>query len=105
MLNLTVIDRAGAEHLIAGDDDQTVMEVIRDSGIDDIIGVCGGCCSCGTCHVIVDPAFTHALPPMSEDELDLLNASQYLAPTSRLACQLPLHASLAGLRITLPPEA
>jgi 2Fe-2S ferredoxin len=34
------------------------MEVLRDHGFDDLLALCGGCCSCATCHVFVDPART-----------------------------------------------
>ncbi|MGY8712257.1 MAG: 2Fe-2S iron-sulfur cluster-binding protein, partial [Verrucomicrobiia bacterium] len=31
------------------------MEIARDNNVDGILGACGGCCSCGTCHVRVHP--------------------------------------------------
>jgi 2Fe-2S ferredoxin len=40
---------------------RTVMEVIRDAGFDELLALCGGCCSCATCHVYVDPAFADKL--------------------------------------------
>ena len=58
-----------------GDAGLSVMEVIRDGGIDEVLALCGGCCSCATCHVHVDPAFADKLPPMSEDENDIGKAS------------------------------
>ncbi len=33
-----------------------------DAGIDELLALCGGCCSCATCHVHVDPAFADTLP-------------------------------------------
>ena len=65
------------------------MEVIRDAGIDELLALCGGCCSCATCHVHVDPDFAARLPPMSEDENDLLDSSDDRDETSRLSCQIP----------------
>lgn len=80
------------------------MEAIRDAGIDELLALCGGCCSCATCHVHVDPAFADRLPPMSEDESDLLDSSDHRRETSRLSCQVPLTDALAGLRVTIAPE-
>ena len=35
----------------------SVMEIIRDNGFDELLALCGGSRSCGTCHVFVDPQF------------------------------------------------
>jgi 2Fe-2S ferredoxin len=80
------------------------MEAIRDGGFDELLALCGGCCSCATCHVHVDPAFADLLPPMSEDENDLLDSSDHRDPTSRLSCQLPLTDALDGLKIRIAEE-
>ena len=65
---------------------------------------CGGCCSCATCHVYVDPAFADKLPAISADESDLLDSSDHRNATSRLSCQLPMTAALDGLKVTIAPE-
>ena len=80
------------------------MEAIRNSGIDELLALCGGCCSCATCHVHVDQAFAGLLPPLGEDESDLLDSSQYRNDTSRLACQLICGPETDGLRVTIAPE-
>ena len=65
------------------------MEAIRDNGFDELLALCGGCCSCATCHVHVDPEFFGKLPPISEDEDDLLDSSGDRDEYSRLGCQIP----------------
>ena len=104
MAKLIVVTRDGTEHEIEGDTSLTVMENIRDAGFDELLALCGGCCSCATCHVHVDPAFADRLPAMSEDEDDLLESSDHRAPNSRLSCQLPFSADLDGLKVTIAPE-
>ena len=74
MPKLIVVTREGKERELSGEAGLSVMEVIRDGGIDELLALCGGCCSCATCHVHVDPAFLAKLPPMSEDEDDLLDS-------------------------------
>ena len=86
MPKLTVVDRSGTERMIEVGDGLTVMEAIRDNGFDELLALCGGCCSCATCHVHVDPAFADKLPAMSEDEDDLLESSDHRNETSRLSC-------------------
>ncbi|MEO1169773.1 MAG: 2Fe-2S iron-sulfur cluster-binding protein, partial [Pseudomonadota bacterium] len=57
MPKLIVVNRAGEETAVDADNGLTVMEVIRDNGFDELLALCGGCCSCATCHVHVDPEF------------------------------------------------
>lgn len=104
MPQLIVVNREGEESTVEAAEGLSVMEAIRDNGFDELLALCGGCCSCATCHVYVDPAFADKLPAMSEDEDDLLDSSDHRNATSRLSCQLPLGADLDGLRVTIAPE-
>jgi 2Fe-2S ferredoxin len=104
MPKLVVVTRDGTESTVEGESGLSVMEVIRDSGFDELLALCGGCCSCATCHVHVDPAFQDKLPPMSEDENDLLDSSDHRDETSRLSCQIPFSDELDGLKVTIAPE-
>ena len=72
MPKLTVVTREGEESTIDVEDGLTVMEAIRDNGFDELLALCGGCCSCATCHVHIEPAHKDKLPAMSEDEDGLL---------------------------------
>jgi ferredoxin, 2Fe-2S len=104
MPKLIVVTREGEEREIEGDTGLSVMEVIRDAGIDELLALCGGCCSCATCHVHVDPAYADRLPAMGEDEDELLAISDDRDETSRLSCQLPFEPALDGIRIRIAAE-
>lgn len=104
MPKLIVMTREGEEREIMGEAGHSVMEVIRDAGIDELLALCGGCCSCATCHVHVDPDFVAVLKPMSVDEDDLLDSSAERTATSRLSCQIELTDALDGLRVTIAAE-
>ena len=104
MPKLIVVNRDGSEQVVEGDNGLSVMEVIRDNGFDELLALCGGCCSCATCHVYVDPAFADMLPAMSEDENDLLDSSDHRNDTSRLSCQVMMSEAVDGLRVTIAPE-
>ena len=101
---MTVIARSGEEHSFEAGGSGTVMEAIRDRGISDLLAICGGCCSCATCHVHVDPAFAAKLPAMSEDEIGLLEGLQHRRETSRLSCQIRVADTVDGLKVTIAPE-
>ncbi|MFM6854494.1 MAG: 2Fe-2S iron-sulfur cluster-binding protein [Sphingopyxis sp.] len=104
MAQLIVINRDGSQQAIDAESGLSVMEIIRDAGVDELLALCGGCASCATCHVMVDPAFADKLAPMGEDENDLLDSSAHRGPDSRLSCQIPFTDALDGLRVTIAPE-
>ena len=104
MPKLIVVNRAGEESEVDVADGLTVMEAIRDNGFDELLALCGGCCSCATCHVHVDPSFKDRLPAMSADEDDLLESSDHRDANSRLGCQVPFTDELDGLRVTIAQE-
>ena len=77
---------------------------LRDGGVDELLALCGGCCSCATCHVIVDPDDFGRVGPPGEDESDLLDSSAERTPTSRLSCQIPFGPALDGLKVRIAAE-
>ena len=104
MPKLVVVNRAGEEKVVDATSGVSVMEAIRDNGFDELLALCGGCCSCATCHVYVDPAFAEKVTPLSEDENDLLDSTDHRQDNSRLSCQLQMSDALDGLRVTIAPE-
>ncbi len=104
MPKLVVTNREGETSEIEVEDGLTVMEAVRDNGFDELLALCGGCCSCATCHIVIDDSSVTGLPEMSEDEDDLLESSDHRKEGSRLSCQIPLTAELDGLKVTIAPE-
>ena len=104
MPKLIVVTREGEEREVTSGPGLSVMEVIRENGFDELLALCGGCCSCATCHVHVDPEFAAKLPAMSEDENDLLESSSERDENSRLSCQIDMTDALDGLRVTIAAE-
>ena len=103
MAKLTVVTRNGSETVLEGKTGVSVMEAIRDNGIDEMLALCGGCCACATCHVYVEGPAAAGLPPVSADENDLLDSSDYRQEGSRLACQITIDDGLDGLRVIIAP--
>jgi 2Fe-2S ferredoxin len=104
MTRIILTRRDGFEQTFEAAPGLSLMEAIRDQGVDELLALCGGCCSCATCHVHVDQAFVDRLPPMGADENDLLDSSDHRIATSRLSCQLPGDALPDGFRATIAPE-
>ncbi len=101
MVGFTVITRDGASHAIEAEAGLTVMEAIRQANLGELEALCGGSCSCATCHVFIDSAH---LTKMCQDEDDLLDSSDHRCAISRLSCQLKVEASLEGHTVTIAPE-
>lgn len=105
MAVLCIMNRSGIEYSVDATEGNSVMEIIRNAGLDELLALCGGSCSCATCHIYVDPAFVERLAPMGPDEGDLLDSSGHRRAESRLACQVLFDGSLSGMRVTIAPES
>lgn len=104
MPQITVVNQSGEETVVNAAEGRTLMEVIRDNGFDELLALCGGCCSCATCHVHIEPSFMDKLPKMGDDENDLLDSSDHRNEFSRLSCQVPVSAALEGCKVTIAQE-
>lgn len=104
MSKLVVTTRDAREHVLDGEAGKSVMEIIRDHGLDELLAMCGGSCSCATCHIYVDPRHWGRLTKLSADENDLLDSSEHRTSLSRLSCQVRFEDALDGLRVTIAPE-
>jgi 2Fe-2S ferredoxin len=83
----------------------SLMKAAVANSVDGIVGDCGGALSCATCHVMVDPAFEGALPPVSDNEDQMLDCTAAeRQPNSRLSCQLVMCAELDGIVVTIPDQ-
>lgn len=104
MAQVVVTTREGETHVVEAALGVSIMEAIRDGGVDELLALCGGGCACATCHVYVDDSFAAKLPPLTEDEDELLEGSGHRSERSRLSCQIRMDDSLSGLRVTVAPE-
>ena len=104
MPRLTIVTRDGTENVVEGQAGLSVMEIIRENGFDELLALCGGCCSCATCHVHVVSDHQASLPVMSDDENDLLDSSSHRDGTSRLSCQVLFSNDLDGLTVRIAQE-
>lgn len=68
-----------------------------------VVGECGGCLSCATCHVFVDEAWTQTAggPDAMEDAMLEITETPRVA-ASRLSCQITATHALDGLVLHVP---
>ncbi|HPQ21680.1 MAG TPA: 2Fe-2S iron-sulfur cluster-binding protein [Saprospiraceae bacterium] len=102
MIEVTVIDREGEEHLLEAPTDMglNMMEVCKSYELP-VEGTCGGMALCASCHMYVES--DNELPEPTEAEEDMLDQAFFVKPNSRLGCQLKLNEDLDGLVVRLAP--
>ena len=103
MNKIYVKDRDKKSHEIQAVTGLSLMEIIRDAGLD-IEAACGGCCACATCHVYVDKDWIEKLPKIEGDEESMLDQTFHVTKESRLGCQIEYNDDFNGIRLTLAPE-
>ncbi|MFC1795664.1 2Fe-2S iron-sulfur cluster-binding protein [Pseudomonadota bacterium] len=103
MINFIATDLEGQEHELQARPDERLMEVLREQDWG-VAAICGGMCSCATCHVWVDEEWLDRFPPKDVEEEELLEFLDQFKANSRLSCQLILQPQHNGLRVTLAPE-
>ena len=100
---IRVTDRDGVEREVEAPAGAVLMEPLRDMD-DGVTAICGGMCSCATCHVYVDPEWAAKLPAAMSDELDMIGDLSERKANSRLSCQIVLKNEYDGLKVTIAPE-
>jgi len=102
MPKVIYIQHNGTRHEIEAAVGNSVMQTAIDNMVPGILGDCGGCCSCATCHGYVDQAWGAKLAPRTEEEIMMLEAVSCVLPNSRLTCQIKMTPELDGLIVSLP---
>ena len=102
MATIHVTDREGEVHEVQAEVGIPLMETLRDLpyGVE---AICGGMCSCATCHCFIDAVWFAQLPPRNDDEAELLDELEHTQETSRLTCQVEMTEELDGLQLVIAP--
>ena len=103
MTKIIVKDREGKVQELPADIGLTLMEIIRDAGMD-IEAACGGCCACATCHLYVDEEWFSKLTEKDDDEESMLDQAFNVKNNSRLGCQIEFNHELDRIKVELAPE-
>jgi 2Fe-2S ferredoxin len=104
MPKLVVKNREGETLAVEAQSGISIMENIRDLS-QSVDAICGGLCSCATCHVLIEPEWQTRLHPRSYEESMLLeNSRNFDAERSRLSCQILMSDALDGLILEVAPS-
>lgn len=102
MPKITFFEHDGTVYTVEAEIGATVMEVGLRNGVASIVAECGGSCTCATCLIHVDDAWSAIVGPPSADEEEMLDSAFEVKSTSRLSCQIKVTQSLDGLVVYTP---
>jgi len=103
LINISVKDLDEQVHEIQAREGDSLMEALREHEWG-VPAICGGLCSCGTCHVYLEAEWLDKFQQADPDEQDLLEVFENTKDNSRLSCQLQLLPSHDGLKLTIAEE-
>ena len=102
MPTITFLEPGGKTHIVDAQVGLSVMEAATRNDVPGIIGECGGCCTCATCHVYVDAGWYGRLESADEMEQGMLEGAVEPGPLSRLSCQIKVTDAIEGLVVSIP---
>jgi 2Fe-2S ferredoxin len=102
MVQVVYVHASGEREVVDVAEGETVMRGAVENGVSGIEAMCGGACSCATCHVYIDGAWIERLDPPHEPETDMLELVEDPRPASRLCCQIQVSSELDGLIVHIP---
>jgi 2Fe-2S ferredoxin len=102
LIKITYIEFNGREHVVDAAPGVSLMELAKKNNVPGIDADCGGACSCGTCHVYIDPAWQARVGGRNALEDATIEFASDVAPNSRLSCQMRITVNLDGLVVRLP---
>ena len=101
MIKINVVDVEGLQSQIEAQEGGSLMSALGER----VDAICGGCCSCGTCHVYIEHNSKDvAKDEISDDEKELVEFLASAKENSRLSCQITINEQHDGMTVTLAPE-
>jgi len=103
MTTINVTNREGEKSTIDAEVGISLMENLRNND-SELESICGGQCSCATCHVIIDDNWIARAGTRSDEETELLEELECMQEGSRLSCQIDFTEELDGLTVLIAPD-
>ena len=104
MVAITYVEHNGTRHTVDVEPGSNLMIGATLNMVPGVDGMCGGICSCATCHCYIPESWRGRLPAAGEGERGMLEGASHRRDNSRLGCQVIVSEELNGLEVQLPPE-
>lgn len=102
MVKIIYVDKHGAERETDVAPGLSLMEGAVRNSVAGIDADCGGACACATCHIYLDSVDFQTLAGPTAMETSMLEFSEDVEATSRLACQIVVTPQMEGLTVRVP---
>lgn len=102
MVAITYVEHDGTAHTVEVEPGLSLMEGATLNLVPGVEGMCGGICSCATCHCYLPEEWYERLPAPSLGERNMLETAGEVRATSRLGCQVAVSEDMDGMRVGLP---
>ncbi len=104
MATITFHHEGADDDVVEVPEGTSIMRAAVTNGVAGIVGECGGQAMCATCHIYVRDEYLDALPPISDDEEEMLECATapVLDDRSRLGCQIKLGGDLTTVEVDVP---
>ena len=102
MPKINFIEHNGEQHTVEAASGDSIMQSAINNLIPGISADCGGECSCGTCHVIIEPTWIEKVGSPDKTEEAMLSLNPDRQTHSRLSCQIKVSDNIDGIIVRLP---
>ncbi|HEY3699452.1 MAG TPA: 2Fe-2S iron-sulfur cluster-binding protein [Spongiibacteraceae bacterium] len=104
MVAITYVEHNGTAHTVDVEENMNLMEGATLNMVPGVEGMCGGICSCATCHCYVPEEWQDKIPTPALGERNMMSTAKHRRENSRLGCQVVVTPELDGLVVHLPEE-
>tara|TARA_B100000029_G_C17087094_1_gene782760 strand:+ start:195 stop:533 length:339 start_codon:yes stop_codon:yes gene_type:complete len=106
MVKIIVIDRKKKKHLLDIKEGETIRDAIEQQITPENFGICGGTCTCATCHLYIDSKDFDRIEAKKKDEINTLETRGYKPENnSRLACQIVVKPEYENIEVNIAEDS
>ena len=106
MVKIIVIDRQKKKHILDIEEGKTIRDSIEEKIKPENYGICGGTCTCATCHLYVNTEDFDKIEKKEEEEIKTLEIRGYKPQkNSRLACQIKVKPEYENIEVSIAEDS
>ena len=106
MVKIIIIDRNKEKHTLDIDEGKTIRDAIEQQITPENFGICGGTCTCATCHLYVKSEDFNKIEKKKDEEIKTLEIRGYKPEkNSRLACQIVVKPEYENIEVSIAEDS
>jgi len=106
MVKIVVIDRNKNKNILDIEEGHTIRDAIEEKLAPENFGICGGTCTCATCHLYVKPEDLDKIENKKDEEIKTLEIRGYKPEkNSRLACQIIVKPEHENIEVSIAEDS